>query len=184
MHTNLNLGSGDTRYPGYTNVDHRESTNIDIVDDVFTLGSIAFNSVDNILASHILEHASYDRTVTVLKRWREVLKKEGRLYVIVPDFSLVLNKFIKQYYSGEINFEYFNSRIFGNAEVAKVMYGYYNIDTVKGIMSYELAFHRAVFTKEMLIDRMKVAGFIGVRLLEKHPFEIKREKEIAVMGVK
>jgi hypothetical protein len=53
----LNLGSGNTRIPGYTNVDYSEECNPDLVLDLEKIPwSFESNSVSNVIMNHVLEH--------------------------------------------------------------------------------------------------------------------------------
>jgi len=45
----LNLGSNNTRYQGFLNVDIRDITGVDIVEDVTVLASIPDGAVDEII---------------------------------------------------------------------------------------------------------------------------------------
>jgi len=96
----LNLGCGDRPLKGYINIDNRPGVG-DVNEDVFTLPSFSPQSVEEIAASHVLEHASYDRTHAVLQRWHELLVPGGILHVAVPDFDKVLIKFHPGYLTGK-----------------------------------------------------------------------------------
>ena len=53
----INLGSGYTKYPGFLNVDHDPLTNPDYLADLEDLHlPIENNSVDHVIAYHVLEH--------------------------------------------------------------------------------------------------------------------------------
>lgn len=79
----LNIGAGSTVIPGYTAIDRK-------------LGSEAFplpyedSSVEDIRASHILEHMSFSEVPKALEEWRRVLKPGGRLRIAVPDAEKIL----------------------------------------------------------------------------------------------
>jgi hypothetical protein len=79
----LNIGAGDTKIEGFTPIDRK-------------FGSEAFplpypdNSVEEIRASHILEHFSFGDGIKALSEWVRVLKPGGRLRVAVPDVDKVL----------------------------------------------------------------------------------------------
>jgi len=182
----LNLGSNDQIIEDFKNVDHRALKNVDIVDDAFLLSTIKENSIEEILASHILEHACFDRTEDTLRRWRKVLAPGGRLWVAVPNFKLVFTEHLDNYRAGEISWEYFNSRIFGNAKVARNMYGEETLEEMDGIYKYEMAFHRAVFTEDMLKGMMEKSGFKKVKIINNIPLKGKRshKHEICCVGVK
>lgn len=74
----LNIGAGGIQIPGFTPIDRK-------------LGSEAFplpypdNSVEEIRASHILEHFTFCDAEKAVKEWVRVLKPGGRLRVAVPD---------------------------------------------------------------------------------------------------
>jgi len=172
----LNLGCGDYPIKGYVNIDNRPGVG-DLTEDVFVLPSFMPGSVDEIVASHVLEHASYDRISGVLQRWCGLLVPRGTIHIAVPDFGKVLSTFYQKYLDGNITWEYFNSRIFGNSDVAKQMYGPDPAD-------YEVAFHKAVFTKEMLIACLVQAGFTDVRAVRTFPGREVVGKEVCVAGTK
>lgn len=76
----LNIGAGSTVIPGFTPIDRK-------------LGSEAYplnypdNSVDEIRASHILEHFSFADAQAALKDWTRVLKPGGKIRLAVPDLD-------------------------------------------------------------------------------------------------
>lgn len=76
----LNLGAGQTEITGYTAIDRK-------------LGSEAYplsyddNTVDEIRASHILEHFSHQETLDVVRDWARALKPGGVLKIAVPDWE-------------------------------------------------------------------------------------------------
>lgn len=180
----LNLGSNDMRFEDFLNLDHRKIDEVDIVDDAFTLESFQPESVSEIIASHIIEHASFDRVHGILKRWNEVLIDGGILWVAVPNFELVYTEHLNNYNSGKIDWEFFNSRIFGNAKVAKRMYGEGTLKDFPGVLDYEIAYHKSVFNQVMLADCIKKAGFSVVNPIDKLPHKRKHPHEICVKGVK
>lgn len=77
----LNLGAGDTPIAGYDNsFDVRQGKKAWPLE-------VPPGTVDEIRASHILEHFSHTRTVEVLRDWVQALKPGGMLRVSVPDFE-------------------------------------------------------------------------------------------------
>ena len=78
----LDLGCGPVRIPGYTPVD------ASLGHDVRAL-PFADNTVDEIRASHVLEHISYTEAESVVRHWASILKPGGWLKVAVPDFDLI-----------------------------------------------------------------------------------------------
>lgn len=69
----LNLGCGIFYKPGYINVDLFEKS---IADQIYDVRHLSFedNSVDEIEASHILEHFDVIQIPYILSEWLRVLK--------------------------------------------------------------------------------------------------------------
>lgn len=123
----LNIGAGATVIPGYTAVDRK-------------LGSEAFplqyanDSVEEIRASHILEHFSFRDVPQVLNDWYRVLQPGGRVRIAVPDMDKVAKK------------EHPHWRF-------ALMGGQTNDDD----------FHRSVFDEGLLSAYLHKAGFVGIQ---------------------
>lgn len=75
----LNIGSGPVQIPGFENIDRVLGT------EAYPLTQFSDNSVDEIRASHVLEHFSYADVQKVLNEWVRVLKPGGRIRIAVPD---------------------------------------------------------------------------------------------------
>lgn len=117
--------------PGYVNVD-------------LAVGQRAYplayedGSVDEIRASHILEHFSHLEVQDVLRDWVRALKPGGRLAVAVPDFAVLA----QQYLAGApMPLEAF------------VMGGHVDANDR----------HGAIFDEEHLRDVMTRAGLLGIQ---------------------
>jgi hypothetical protein len=80
MSLKLNIGAGSTVIPGFTPIDRKFGS------EAFPL-QYADNSVDEIRASHILEHFSFADAQEALKEWTRVLKPGGRIRLAVPDIE-------------------------------------------------------------------------------------------------
>ncbi len=76
----LNLGSSDKTVPGFDSIDRRLGT------EVYPLPN-PDDSVEEILASHVLEHFSHRVVADVLKHWVAKLKPGGKIRLAVPDFE-------------------------------------------------------------------------------------------------
>lgn len=83
----LNIGGGTgTPLEGYTVVDRTQGTEAYPLD-------YPDNSVQEIYASHVLEHFGHREAIDVLRDWARVLVPGGRLRIAVPDFAHVLRKY-------------------------------------------------------------------------------------------
>jgi SAM-dependent methyltransferase len=83
----LNLGAGELELEGY---EARDGANGDVL---FPLPD-ADGSVDEIRASHVLEHFSHRQAADVLKDWVAKLAPGGRLRIAVPDFEKIARDYL------------------------------------------------------------------------------------------
>lgn len=127
----LNLGSGDKPLAGYRNIDRK------LGGEIFPLAEYDDETVDEIRASHVLEHVSHREVEMVLREWVRVLKPGGVLRVAVPDFKWIA----EHYLAGE------------PVEVQ----GY----TMGGQVDKD-DFHRTIFDKEMLSGLLTGIGLVDV----------------------
>lgn len=79
----LDLGAGGVRLPGYVAID--DSLGHDVRSLPFRDGS-----VDEIRASHVLEHIPYKEAQPTLQHWFDLLKPGGVVKIAVPDFDKIV----------------------------------------------------------------------------------------------
>lgn len=89
-HIKLNLGSGKRPLPGYFNIDVAEEC--DIYWDARKL-PLEDNTVDEIVAIHLLEHFKKQEVQDILKDWNRMLKLNGRLILEFPDVKGLFKRF-------------------------------------------------------------------------------------------
>jgi SAM-dependent methyltransferase len=142
----LNLGGRDTRIEGFTNVDLHDGENVDVRADAANLYMIPDATVEEIYASHILEHFPHPKTVAVLKEWRRVLKAGGKAYISVPDFDLIV-------------------RLYKDHGLAQFL-----VDLGWGGQEYAEAYHFAPFNYSRLAFLLNSAGFADVKRLKNMPY--------------
>ena len=109
---NLNLGCGSDYREGYINIDnYTANLKIDRVFDCNEPLDYPDESVEEILAIHLLEHLRPKGIDRVVKSWYRVLKKGGKLIIELPDFDSELKQALEnQTDSGILKW------IFGNQE--------------------------------------------------------------------
>ncbi len=86
--TKLNLGGGDLVMDGFTNIDRKNGK------EVFPLAGVDDNSVDEIYASHVIEHFSHRKVSEVLNHWVAKLRPGGRIRIAVPNFKLIAEEYL------------------------------------------------------------------------------------------
>lgn len=89
----LHLGSGVKFLKGYTHIDANKHPHIDHVTDVRSLSFVKTESVEEIYASHVLEHFNRLEVLDVLKEWNRVLCIGGVMRLAVPDFEAVVDEY-------------------------------------------------------------------------------------------
>lgn len=83
----LYLGSRDYKPEGFLTVDIDDRHKPDIVADVTDMSNVQSNSVDEVCASHILEHLPWPLSYKALGEWARILRPGGLLRVAVPDMA-------------------------------------------------------------------------------------------------
>lgn len=105
----VNLGSGNKLLQGYINIDNtslkfRTDTDTFICASAFDIDSMfSSNSVDEVLCSHFLEHLSHFEVTNILFRIWGVLKPEGKLVVVAPDFVRIIRRWRAKQRSGDFS---------------------------------------------------------------------------------
>lgn len=139
----LNLGSADTVIPGYLAIDRKYGSEVyplppEVADpDRFKPNHrLTENSVDEIRASHILEHFSFADVPKVLAEWVRVLKPGGLIRVAVPDAARVFTDEFRD----------------DHMALCYLMGGQIDADD----------YHRSAFTESMLRAAMEEAGLTKI----------------------
>lgn len=86
--TRLNIGAGKHPIDGWDNLDAKDGR------QAYPLEGIADSSVDEIRASHILEHFPFEHTQAVLSEWVRVLKPGGVISLAVPDLDKIVDGYV------------------------------------------------------------------------------------------
>lgn len=86
----LNLGSGACEIDGYRSVDRKHGLEVYPLDSVVDDGN-----VDEIYASHILEHFGHGECSSVLNHWVKKLRPGGRIRIAVPNFEWIADHYLK-----------------------------------------------------------------------------------------
>lgn len=80
----LNIGAGGSNLPGFIPIDIQTGADAS--------GKLPYEtgSVDEVYASHVLEHIHHSKTVPTIEEWCRVLKPGGRIRIAIPNFDAVL----------------------------------------------------------------------------------------------
>ena len=88
MSLKLDLGAGAISPPGFTAIGHAHGS------EIFPL-TCPDESVDEIRASHCLEHFPHGQVLDVLRDWVRALRKGGTLKIAVPDFEKIASNYLE-----------------------------------------------------------------------------------------
>jgi predicted SAM-dependent methyltransferase len=135
----LHLGCGSTYRPGFVNVDINAKGATDVLGDALRL-PFREEAVGRIEAFQVIEHFDLVHCRYLLAEWFRVLAEGGVLIVETPDFERTLRKFVKSDPASQRA----------------------TIQWMFGIDSPGLA-HKTGFTRELMADTLKEAGFVDVR---------------------
>ncbi|MDP3980964.1 MAG: glycosyltransferase [Chlamydiota bacterium] len=89
----LNLGCENDIRDGYINCDFYNNQKADMTFDCAVL-PFDDNSIDEILANHLIEHFDYYDGQKVLAEWHRALKPGGRLHIETPDLEGLCKVFL------------------------------------------------------------------------------------------
>ena len=93
----LNIGCGKRNFGHkWVHIDGASFSHIDSND--ISLESFKNDSVDLIYSSHFIEYFDRDEIISLLIKWKKVLKKNGILRLAVPDFKACAELYSKGLY--------------------------------------------------------------------------------------
>jgi len=168
----LNLGCGDKILDGYINIDVVESRageKPDVICDLHDLSKFQSNSVDEILAVHVIEHFWQWEVTDILKEWIRVLKPGGKLILECPNLISAAEEFLK------------NSDVaaMGGPEGQRSMWVFYGDPGWKD----SLMIHRWGYTPNSLATVMSAAGLIELKQ-EPAQFKLREPRDMRIVGFK
>ena len=131
----LNLGSGNRPLQGYIGVDL--APNADIQCDLRKLEFAEDNSVEEIIAIHVIEHFYKWEVQPLLQEWRRVLKPGGKIILECPNIKKAAHAFLM------------------GAGDQMGMWAFYGNPELKN----EFHCHHWGYTPETLIYELQLAGF-------------------------
>lgn len=135
---NLHIG-GKEPHPDWKILNISPSPEVDYVANAIDLSMFENESVDQIYASHVLEHLSCQEAGVALTEWYRVLKKGGKLFVSVPNLK-TLSKLILR---DDLSYD----------ELIRV------ISMIYGGQIDQYDFHKYGYTIENLTHLLKTVGF-------------------------
>ena len=155
----LNIGCDRSEIAGFVGVDFNPDVDPEILAEADDLHMIADNTVDEVYASHVLEHLPFGNKA--LEEWLRVLKPGGMLTVVVPDINGIY--MMSQHhgtwgaYGQPIDETYVNAAAFGASLLSEL------IPEMKDLYNGPGHVHRQIFIHGMLLKRVVEAGYANAR---------------------
>lgn len=168
----LNLGCGDKILEGYTNVDvasQRAGKLPDVICDIRNLDKFSDNSVDEILAVHVVEHFWRWEVVDILREWVRVLKPGGKMILECPNLKSACEEFLRDV----------DKNAQPGPEGQRSMWVFYGDPS----WSDPLMVHRWGYTPLSLAQVMFEAGLEDLRQ-EPAQFKLREPRDMRVTGCK
>ena len=142
----LHIG-GEEKKDGWKILNIQQKNDVDFIGNITDLSQFEDNSIEEIYASHVVEHVAQKNVEKTLKGIYRVLKDNGKFYVSVPDMDLLCKIFIDP--KAPYNVKFY---------VMRVMFGG-QID--------EYDFHYFGWDFELLSGLLKNVGFDEIEKVEK-----------------
>lgn len=168
----LNLGCGDKILPGYVNVDvapSRAGRKPDVICDLHKLEPFDDESVDEVLAVHVVEHFWRWEVVGVLREWARVLRRGAPMILECPNLQSACEQFLRDpdAFSGS------------GKEGQRTMWVFYGDPAWRD----PLMVHRWGYTPRSLGRVMEEAGLADIRQ-EPAQFKLREPRDMRLVGTK
>ena len=141
----INIG-GETKKEGWINYNVQKKPNVDIVGNINDLSQFKNESIEEIYASHIIEHVDQKSIKNTFKDIFRILKKEGKFYVSVPDMDVLCHFFVSPLANKKIKFH--TMRMIFGGQVDNFDYHYFG------------------WNYEFMNDYLLEAGFFEIRKVD------------------
>ena len=140
----LNIGCGKRNFGDkWIHIDGANFSHIDSND--ILLKSFKDDSVNLIYSSHFIEYFDRNEIISLLKRWKKVLKKNGILRLAVPDFRVCADLYLK----GLFPLENFLGPLYGKMK-----------------MGDKLIYHKTVFVFDGLKKILESIGMTHISIYD------------------
>ena len=91
----LHIGGKEIK-EGWKILNIQKNDGVDFVGSITDLSQFKDDSIDEVYASHVVEHIDQKNIKKTLKDINRVLKKDGKFYISVPDLDILCRIFIEK----------------------------------------------------------------------------------------
>tara|TARA_B100000902_G_C27064643_1_gene790860 strand:- start:186 stop:710 length:525 start_codon:yes stop_codon:yes gene_type:complete len=118
----LNIG-GEQKKEGWKILNIQKKEGVDFIGDISDLSQFNENSIDEIYASHIVEHVDQNKIKATLKGIHRILKDNGKFYISVPDMEVLCRIFLAKDAPNKVKFH--AMRMMFGGQIDKYDYHYF-----------------------------------------------------------
>ena len=144
----LHIG-GKIKKDGWKIMNIQKNPEVDFIGDLSDLSQFQDESIEEIYASHVLEHVDQKKALKTLEGVNRVLKTKGKFYISVPDMDTLCHYFISPLANSKIKFHVMRMMFGGQIDKNDYHYFGWNYEFIQDYLK------RANFTK---IERVASFG--------------------------
>ena len=130
----LHIG-GKEKKEGWSILNIQKNNNIDFVGDISDLSQFEDNSIDEIYASHVVEHVNQKNIKKTLSGIHRVLTTNGKFYISVPDMDVLCRIFISKEAPTKVKFHVMRMMFGGQIDEFDFHYFGWNLEFLKDYLS-------------------------------------------------
>ena len=143
----LHIG-GEEEKEGWTILNSQRKTENNLIGNICDLSQFSDDSVEEVYASHIIEHVAQKDIENVFNSLYRILKTNGKLYISVPDLDVLCHTMLSPYFSTDVKFHIM--RIIYGGQIDKYDFHYFGWNSI---------FMKQFLTKAGFLKHEKVDGF-------------------------
>ena len=145
----LNLGCGNKLKEGWENIDLvKTQPNVKVMDVLDITEHYKEATVDHIYMEHLIEHFDMEDRNQLLLSCHELLKNNGILEILTPDFGAISNA----WQSGQLSITY----------LSKLIYGWYVNEGTRENEPYMT--HKFIYDRATMLDELNCYGFTRIAI--------------------
>ena len=100
----IEFGGGKNIRPGFVPCDVRPLGHIEYVCNCWEIDQhVPESSVEEIYSRHMFEHLTFQQGRMALMSWHRILKVDGKVNLVMPDFKYHAEEYIKYYNNRDLN---------------------------------------------------------------------------------
>ena len=126
----LHIG-GKLKKDGWRILNIQSKDGADFIGDITDLSQFEDNSIEEIYASHVVEHVDQNKIKMTLKGIHRVLKDNGKFYISVPDMDILCRIFMAKEAPIKVKFHVMRMMFGGQTDKYDFHYFGWNYDFLK-----------------------------------------------------